>query len=166
MNPCCVATVGLKRSADASAINALWRPGGSFVWFLVHSATQRPGGAMGVRLQSTFPTISEWADNFGLRREPRSKFRLKMACGSNRSQRCSGHFRIWAEKAGDQVTLESANRSLSSVATMDARGHKLVFCVLGIYPGFQNCGAFIVKSVQLWPQACIANFGVKCFART
>jgi hypothetical protein len=41
-----------------------------------------PGGAMGVALKSKAPWIWAYADNFGLMRDPRSKFITMSACGS------------------------------------------------------------------------------------
>jgi hypothetical protein len=50
------------------------------------------GGATGVRSQSQLPHTCAHADRFGLRRDPRSRFSVRLACSNSSSHRCSGNW--------------------------------------------------------------------------
>jgi hypothetical protein len=54
------------------------------------ASTLIPGGAMGVRLKSYLPWSCSQADNFGLIRDPLSKFKVSLACGIVLSHRRIG----------------------------------------------------------------------------
>eukprot|EP00978_Attheya_sp_CCMP212_P029679 scaffold106180_cov36-Attheya_sp.AAC.1 len=62
----------------------------SAVVSFIHTRTFVPGGAKGVRLKSNAPCICAWADNLGLRWDPRIKFKEIRAWGMRRSHKCNG----------------------------------------------------------------------------
>lgn len=59
---------------------------------LICTSTRMPGGANGVRLKSNVPFNWAWAESFGLRRDPRTKFNVSSAWGRSLSHKWSGKF--------------------------------------------------------------------------
>jgi hypothetical protein len=86
-DPDFVASVGSECGADIPSVEAMSGPGLAFGGFLMGDTTRQPGGPNGVRLKSNVPWTWAHADNFGLMREPRSRFSVISAFGRSWSQR-------------------------------------------------------------------------------
>ena len=71
---------------------------------------------------------------------------------------------VGAAESGDEMILESADRSFGGIAAVKVWRHKLEIDVFVSHELFQHVGAFVVKALKFWTKSAFDKQGMGLLA--